>query len=37
VDLITGHSFEGQNTEEGEGSADDTGAPSFQHADTLAA
>ena len=37
VDLITGHSFEGQNAEEGEGSADDTGAPSFQHADRLAA
>ena len=37
VDLITGHSFEGQNAEEGEGSAEDTGAPSFQHADALAA
>ena len=37
VDLITGHHFEGQNTEEGEGSAEDTGAPSFQHAELLAA
>ena len=37
VDLITGHSFEGQNAEEGEGSAEDTGAPSFQHAERLAA
>ena len=37
VDLITGHSFEGQNTEEGEGSAEDTGAPPFQHAELLAA
>ncbi len=37
VDLITGHSFEGQNAEEGEGSAEDTGAPSLQHAELLAA
>ncbi len=37
VDLITGHSFEGQNTEEGEGSAEDTGAPSLQNAELLAA
>ena len=37
VDLITGHSFESQNAEEGEGSAEDTGAPSFQHAEPLAA
>ncbi len=37
VDFITGHSFEGQNAEEGEGSAEDTGAPSFQHAELLAA
>ena len=37
VDLITGHSFEGQNNEEGEGSAEDTGAPSFQPTELLAA
>ena len=37
VDLITGRSFESQNTEEGEGSADDTGAPSFQRVELLAA
>ena len=37
VDLITGNNFEGQNAEEGEGSAEDTGAPSFQHAELLAA
>jgi antirestriction protein ArdC len=37
VDLITGHSFEGQDAEEGEGSAEDTGAPSFQHVELLAA
>ena len=37
VDLITGHSFEDQNTEDGEGSAEDTGAPSLQHAELLAA
>lgn len=37
VDLITGHGFEGENTEEGAGSAEDTGAPSFQHAELLAA
>jgi antirestriction protein ArdC len=37
VDLITGHSFEGQDAEEGEGSAEVTGAPSFQHVELLAA
>ena len=37
VDLITGHSFEGQNAEEGEESAEDTGAPSFQPVELLAA
>jgi antirestriction protein ArdC len=37
VDLITGHSFEGQNAEEGEGSADDNGAPSSQQFEHLAA
>ena len=37
VDLITGHSFTGQNAEEGEGSAGDTGAPSCQHSELLAA
>ncbi len=37
VDLIAGHSFESQIAEEGEGSAEDTGVPSFQHAELLAA
>jgi len=37
VDLIIGHSFESHDTEEGGGSVDDTGAPSSQHADVLAA
>jgi antirestriction protein ArdC len=37
VDLITGHSFEGQNSEEGEGSADANAAPSSQQSDILAA
>ena len=37
VDLITGQSFEAENDEEGEGSAEDTGAPSLQYSERLAA
>lgn len=37
VDLITGQTLEAQNDEKGEGGAEDTGAPSIQHAELLAA